>query len=137
VDPGVIQFAASLPPAMKVRGRQLKYLLRKVAARYLPREIVTRPKQGFGFPLGHWMRGDLRAFVSDRLRRSKLVDAGIFRHETVVRLLEEHMDGRVDHSYRLWLLLGLEIWYEIYIEGRAVGAIQADIIGSDSRPRVP
>jgi asparagine synthase (glutamine-hydrolysing) len=83
------------------------------------------------------MRGDLRAFVSDRLRRSKLVDAGIFRHETVVRLLEEHMDGRVDHSYRLWLLLGLEIWYEIYIEGRAVGAIQADIIGSDSRPRVP
>ena len=136
VDPGVIQFAASLPPAMKVRGHQLKYLLRKVAARYLPREIVTRPKQGFGFPLGHWMRGDLRALVSDRLRGSKLVDAGIFRHETVVRLLEEHMDGRVDHSYRLWLLLGLEIWYEIYVEGRAVGAVQADIIGSDSRPCV-
>lgn len=136
VDPGVIQFAASLPPAMKVRGRRLKYLLRKVAARYLPPEIVGRPKQGFAFPIGQWMRGDLRAFVSDRLRTSKLVDAGVFRHEAVTRLLEEHMDGRIDHSYRLWLLLGLEIWYEIYIEGRAVDAVQADIVGSDRQPGV-
>jgi asparagine synthase (glutamine-hydrolysing) len=137
VDPRVVEFAASLPPGMKVKGRRLKYLLRKVAARYLPADIVGRPKQGFGFPVGRWMRGELRDLVSDRLLKSKLVAAGIFRQETVAALVHEHMGGRVDHSYRLWLLLGLEIWHEIHVEGRSVDAVRADIIDGDSRPGVP
>lgn len=137
VDPRVVEFAASLPPGMKVKGRRLKYLLRKVAARYLPAEIVSRPKQGFGFPVGRWMRGELRELVSSRLLSAKLVDAGIFRQDTVAALVHEHMDGRVDHSYRLWLLLGLEIWHELHVEGRSVDAVRADIIGADGRPGVP
>jgi asparagine synthase (glutamine-hydrolysing) len=128
VDPRVIEFASSLPPEMKVRGRHLKYLLRQVAGRYLPPEIVRRPKQGFGFPVGTWMRRDLRSLVEHRLHDSRLVAAGIFRPGPIERLLSEHMSGRVDHSYRLWLLLGLEIWYEIYIEGRSVDSVQAGIV---------
>jgi asparagine synthase (glutamine-hydrolysing) len=94
----------------------------------LPAAIVRRPKQGFGFPVGTWMRQDLRRLVVERLRESRFVAAGIFRPEPIERLLSEHMNGRVDHSYRLWLLLGLEIWYEIYIEGRSVDAVKDDVL---------
>ncbi len=127
VDPRVVEFAASLPADMKLRGRKLKYLLRRVAARYLPPEIVRRPKQGFGFPVGLWMQRDMKALVEDRLGRSRLVASGIFRPEPIARLLREHMEGHVDHSYRLWLLLNLEIWHEIYIEGRSVNVVTDDI----------
>jgi asparagine synthase (glutamine-hydrolysing) len=128
VDPRVIEFASSLPPEMKIRGRRLKYLLRQVAGRYLSADIVCRPKQGFGFPVGTWMQRDLRRLVEHRLHNSRLVAAGVFRPTPIERLLNEHMSGRIDHSYRLWLLLGLEIWHEIYIEGRSVESVQADIL---------
>ena len=127
VDPRVVEFAASLPAEMKLKGRKLKYLLRKVAARYLPPEIVRRPKQGFGFPVGLWMQRDLRALVEDRLGNSRLVAAGVFRPEPLARIMREHLAGRVDHSYRLWLLLNLEIWHEIYIEQHSVEAATAGI----------
>ena len=124
VDPRVVEFAASLPTSLKLRGRKLKYLLRRVAARYLPAEIVRRPKQGFGFPVGLWMQRDLKALVEDRLGNSRLVAAGVFRPEPIARMMRDHMDGRVDHSYRLWVLLNLEIWHEIYVEGRSIDAVR-------------
>jgi len=127
VDPRVVEFAAALPARMKVRGRKLKYLLRRVARRYLPEEIVRRPKQGFGFPVGLWMRRDLSQLLCNRIRESRLVAAGVFRREPMERLLREHMAGQTDHSYRLWLLLNLEIWYDIHLGGSTVETAQAEI----------
>ncbi len=119
LDPRLMEFAASLPTDLKIRGRQLKYLLRKVAARYVPKDIVRLPKQGFGFPIGEWLRSELRATVESRLNDSKLVQQGTFRPQYIKQLMDEHMAGSQDHSYRLWLLLGLEVWYDLYIEGQA------------------
>lgn len=127
LDPRVIELAASLPPRMKIKGRKLKYLLRQVANRYLPHGVAGRPKQGFGFPIGTWMRHDLKRLVQDRLPRSSLVAAGVFRPAPIQSLVDEHMAGRVDHSYRLWLLLGLEIWHDIYIEGRTIESVREEI----------
>lgn len=127
VDPRVVEFAASLPTSFKIKGRQLKYLLRRVAARYVPDEVVRLPKQGFGFPLGQWIRHDLRETMQRRLRRSKLVDAGIFNRDYLIKLLDEHMAGQEDHSYRLWLLLGLEVWYDLYVEGGSVDSVLAEM----------
>jgi len=73
------------------------------------------------------MQRDLKALVEERLGNSRLVAAGVFRPEPIARLMREHMAGRVDHSYRLWLLLNLEIWHEVNIEGRSVEAVTADI----------
>ena len=126
VDPKVIEFAARLPTNMKIRRRQLKYLLRKVAARYIPAELVNLPKQGFGFPVGRWMQSDLRKLVTSRLANSRFVDAGIFRADYLQRLVQDHMSGKKDHSYRLWLLLSLEIWHDIYLEQRPVNSIISD-----------
>ena len=134
VDAGVVEFAASLPSEMKIKGRRLKYLLRKVAGRYLSADIISLPKQGFGFPVGAWMRRDLQPLVRKRLGNSRLVGAGIFRAEHVDRLVREHMEGKVDHSYRLWLLLGLEIWHENYIDGRSVADTQSDMLALADSP---
>jgi asparagine synthase (glutamine-hydrolysing) len=123
VDPRVIEFAAGLPADLKIKGRRLKYLLRKVAARYIPAEIVRLPKQGFGFPVGRWMQRDLRKLVTHRLENSQFVEDGIFRAEYLADIVREHMSGKRDHSYRLWLLLSLEIWHDIYLRREPVGAV--------------
>jgi hypothetical protein len=77
------------------------------------------------------MRRDLKALVESRLGDSRLVAHGVFRPEAIARLLEEHMGGRVDHSYRLWLLLNLEIWHEIYIDGRSPQLLREEIRALD------
>jgi asparagine synthase (glutamine-hydrolysing) len=123
VDPRLVEFAASLPVDLKIKSRTLKYLLRRVAARYVPREISRLPKQGFGFPIGKWMRDELRQPLKDRLACSRFVTEGIFNRSYVQRILDEHLSGTQDHSYRLWLLLGLEIWHELYLEGKNPDAV--------------
>jgi asparagine synthase (glutamine-hydrolysing) len=116
LDHRVAEFAASLPADLKLRGRTLKYVLRQVAKRYLPAELVNRPKQGFGFPLGSWMRAELRPLVKGLLGQSRFVQLGLFDGEFMREMMDEHMSGRQDHSFRLWTLLNLELWYRINFE---------------------
>jgi len=117
VDYKVVEFAASIPGAMKLKGRALKHILKRVAARYLPEELITRPKQGFSFPIGTWMRTDLRGFMDKLFRQSRFVERAIFNGAEVQRLWHEHANGHVDHNYRLWILLNLELWHRLYFEG--------------------
>jgi asparagine synthase (glutamine-hydrolysing) len=131
VDPRVIEFAASLPTNLKIRGTNLKYALRQVAAKYVPKDVVKLPKQGFGFPLGQWIRRDLAATMRKRLAESRFVAAGIFNPGYLEKILSEHLAGHQDHSYRLWLLLSLEIWYELYIEGKPVESVQSEMSAYD------
>ena len=119
MDHVLVEFAASLPASLKLRHMRLKYMLRKVGERYLPGEIVRARKQGFGFPLGPWMRsGQLSDFVQAVLGESALVKAGIFSAAAIGQLLGEHTGGRVDHNYRLWLLANMELWYRLNFEGQ-------------------
>ncbi|MFO7652565.1 MAG: asparagine synthase C-terminal domain-containing protein, partial [Candidatus Krumholzibacteriia bacterium] len=117
VDHRVVEFAAAIPARLKLKGRRLKHILRSVASRYLPPELIDRPKQGFSFPIGSWMRGDLRPCLEGLLGRSQLVASGVFDGAEVRRLLQEHTSGRADHSYRLWILLNLELWHSLYFAG--------------------
>ena len=112
---------------MKLRGSQLKYMLKKVAARYLPAELIERKKQGFTFPLALWMRTELRQFIRNLFDESRFVELGIFERAYIDQLIEQHIAGQVDHNYRLWLLINLEIWYRLNFEGRNVEDTRADI----------
>jgi asparagine synthase (glutamine-hydrolysing) len=117
LDHHLAEFAASLPAHLKMRGRTLKYLMRRAAAPYLPEEILKRPKQGFMFPLGYWMKGPLLPVIRHLLSRSTLVEEGIFRREPIERLVEEHVAHRADHHVRLWMILNVEVWYRMYVRG--------------------
>lgn len=120
MDHRVVEYAARIPAHLKVNGRRLKYILRKVSEKHIPQELVWLRKKGFGFPLGRWMRGDLSGFIRNLLRDSRFVEAGIFDGDYMDQLLDEHSSGKVDHNYRLWLLANLEIWYRLYFERNSV-----------------
>ena len=120
VDYKLVEFAARLPANLKLHGRELKYLLKKVAGRYLPQELINREKQGFSFPIARWLRGDLREYTRRLFRQSRFVELGIFDGDYMLRLHEEHLGGTIDHNYRLWILINLEIWYRLYFENNSV-----------------
>jgi asparagine synthase (glutamine-hydrolysing) len=116
LDHHVIEFAASLPEALKLRGRTTKYLLKKVLRKLLPAENLDRRKQGFGVPIGHWFRGEMQPFLRETLLSEKSLRRGLFKPEAVRRLVEEHATGQRDHAHRLWTLLMLELWFGRFID---------------------
>ncbi|NQT83760.1 asparagine synthase (glutamine-hydrolyzing) [bacterium] len=124
VDYKVVEFAAAIPSRFKLKGRRLKYILRRVASRYLSRELITRRKQGFGFPLAEWMRNELSGFVRGLMKESRFVELGIFQEETVRRILDEHIGGKRDHNFRIWILINLEFWYRLFFEGQSVDELR-------------
>jgi asparagine synthase (glutamine-hydrolysing) len=117
LDHRLAEFVATVPTSLKMRGKTLKYLLRRVAAPHLPEAILKRPKQGFMFPLGYWMKGPLLPVLRHLLATSVLIEEGIFRREPVERLVAEHVANRADHHARLWMILNVEVWYRMYVRG--------------------
>jgi asparagine synthase (glutamine-hydrolysing) len=105
LDPHVAELALALPTRMKVRGRQKKVLLRRAMEPLLPPEVVHGAKRGFSIPAAAWLRGDLEPFARDVLGQARLVD-----RDVALRLLDEHVARRDDHSRPLWGLLCLELW---------------------------
>ena len=117
LDHELVEFMAKVPANIKVQNNQPKHLMRKLAADYLPAPILNREKQGFMLPIAYWFRTDLFPLVSHTLENSHFVKDGWFRKETIQRLLSEHRSNRHDHHVRLWMLLNLELWHQLYIEG--------------------
>jgi asparagine synthase (glutamine-hydrolysing) len=117
LDHELVEFLAKVPADIKVQNSQPKHLMRKLAADYLPAPILQRQKQGFMLPIAYWFRTDLFPMVSQMLEQSHFVKAGWFKKENIQRLLDEHRIQRHDHHVRLWMLLTLEIWHQLYIEG--------------------
>jgi asparagine synthase (glutamine-hydrolysing) len=122
LDHLVVEFAATLPPSMKIAGGRRKHLLKELAFRLVPRELLDRPKQGFGVPIGHWFRGSLREAFGDILGSPVTRQRGYFDEAFVSRVLDEHLTGRRDHSLRLWQLLVFEMWHRQYVDAAAVAA---------------
>jgi asparagine synthase (glutamine-hydrolysing) len=111
VDPVVAQAAFSIDGSAKIRGRQGKVALKQAAERWLPREIVHRPKASFSVPLRAWVRNDLREVIRDVLVAGELVQSGMLRREALLRLVQDDQAGREDRSKQIWQLLTLELWY--------------------------
>ncbi|MER3431052.1 MAG: asparagine synthase (glutamine-hydrolyzing) [Blastocatellia bacterium] len=116
LDHKVIEFAASLPENLKLRGFETKRLLKKVAARLVPKEVVYRKKMGFGVPIGKWFRGELKDYLREVLLSEKSLRRGIVRPEAMAKFVTEHINGEKDHSHRLWTLLMLELWFDRFID---------------------
>jgi asparagine synthase (glutamine-hydrolysing) len=117
LDHELVEFLAKVPANIKVQNNQPKHLMRKLARDYLPPSILQREKQGFMFPIAYWFRTDLFPFISNALTNSHFVKEGWFKRERIEKLLTEHRTNRHDHHVRLWMLLNLEIWHQLYIEG--------------------
>lgn len=111
----VRDFAAHLPVDVKMSGGKLKGLLRESLAPYLPREILRKPKKGFGPPGSAWLRNGLAATMEAVLDRKRLRAQGVLDPEEVQRLMREHRQGAADHGRVLWALLGFQLWYDHHV----------------------
>lgn len=125
----LVEFASRIPTHLKLNGAKLKYILRRVASRYIHPSLITRKKQGFGFPLAYWMRDELREFLRQVVRESRFIENEIFNHDYVHNMIEEHIRGKRDHNFRIWIFMNLEIWYRIFIEQQTLGSIEEWISG--------
>jgi len=121
LDYRVVEFAAALPIKLKYRHGRGKWLLREAFGHLLPQEVFTRPKMGFGVPLAHWFRQELKPLAEDLLLAPTAQCHAFLRPEMIGRLWTEHQGRRVDHSYRLWALVMLEAWLREWMAGPAFG----------------
>jgi asparagine synthase (glutamine-hydrolysing) len=117
LDYRMVEFAASIPVNLKLRGRQLKHIFKRVAKDFLPPALLSRSKQGFSFPLAYWMKGRLGNLLQQLFLDSRLAEEGYFDRKYMLQLLQQHRQARIDHNYRLWILLNLELWWCLYIDG--------------------
>ncbi len=111
LDPEVVEFALSLPVEWRLGRRGGKRILKDWARDLLPGEVLTRPKMGFGVPVGRWFRNELRDVLTDRVRDPAGLCARVFRPAWLDALVESHVSGRADRAHPLWALLMLELWY--------------------------
>jgi asparagine synthase (glutamine-hydrolysing) len=122
LDHALVEFAWRLPFAMKVRGGETKWILRQLLYRHVPRELIERPKMGFGVPIGVWLRGPLREWAEALLEEGKLRDEGYFNPEPIRRMWAAHLNGRLNEQYRLWPILMFQSWLEAQVEGHGASA---------------
>lgn len=116
LDHHIIEFAAKLPFSYKMRGFQLKWLMKQMMKQRLPQDILSRPKWGFGAPISRWFRKELKDYVRNVLLDPVAGNRPYFRPGVVKRLLEEHQSGRYEHGFRIWTLLMFELWHRKFID---------------------
>jgi asparagine synthase (glutamine-hydrolysing) len=132
LDHPLVEFVARLPTALKLRLSGGKWLLRNTMADRLPRSVLRRRKQGFGVPLGQWLRGELRELVTELVLSPSARQREVVRPDAAQRICEEHWSGRRDRSVQIWLLLMLELWFREVLQRPAAGGEGAQVLEVDS-----
>ena len=112
LDHKVVEFAWSLPIALRIKGGQGKWPLRQVLYRYVPKELIERPKMGFSVPIGRWLRGPLREWAEELLAEQRLVSEGFFDPKPIRERWDQHLSGRFDWQYHLWDVLMFQAWLD-------------------------
>jgi asparagine synthase (glutamine-hydrolysing) len=112
LDKEIVKFALTLPEEYKIKAEVGKSVLRDVLYKYVPKDMIERPKMGFGVPLAEWMRGELRVWCEDLLNEKKLNDDGFFNSKLIREKWNEHLKGDVDWHHELWNVLIFQAWLE-------------------------
>jgi asparagine synthase (glutamine-hydrolysing) len=123
LDHVLMEWAMTIPEHVKMAGGVTKALFKKAMEPYLPRELLYRPKMGFGCPVDHWLRAELKDMAYDVLLSNSATQRNIFRKDYIKQLLDEHISGRNNHHTRLWALLMLELWFRVWVDQPAEAAV--------------
>lgn len=119
-DHKLVEFSASIPYQLKIKGLNPKYLLKKSFKNLLPESILRRKKQGFMVPLGLWFQKELKDYVLDVLSETNIKRRGYFRYDYIRWILNQHYQGKQNFSDHIWALIVLEIWHQIFIDRKIV-----------------
>jgi len=110
-----MSWAATIPEDQRFNGDEPKGLLKTAMEPFLPRDLLYRPKMGFAVPIDLWLRGEIKGFARDTLLGRAARERGLFRQEEVESMLDRHARGE-NLAPRLWALLMLELWFEMWID---------------------
>ena len=133
LDDHVVDYVAALPGHFKVRGWQTKAVLRSAVADLIPPAILTRPKMGFPVPFGRWLRGAFSSMVDEFVLGHRALARGLFNPDAIKQLTAEHRSGARAHGDRLWLLVNLEMWQRIFVDGEQPGEVMRAVLQPQSR----
>ena len=134
LDHKLVEYAATLPAYLKLKGSTGKYLLREAMKNVLPRQIINRSKKGFPVPTESWLRGDLKDFVHDTLLASDAACRGYMNPRVIEKIVSEHEKGTENRRQELWTLLTFEIWHRLFID-RHTSAYTTRGSGHDRKPQ--
>ena len=112
LDHRIIEFVSQLPSQLKYKDGDKKYLLKQITHKYLPKELMQRPKMGFGVPIAQWFKAELKDYFLIYLDENRLKKEGLLNAKEVVRLRDEYLNGKNNNVQRLWFILMFEMWYE-------------------------
>jgi asparagine synthase (glutamine-hydrolysing) len=118
LDHKLAEFCATIPSKLKVKGTDRRYIQVQLAKKYLPPQIIKRKKQGFNSPLPYILADEFKLLFKIFLNDSSLARDGYLNQSAINKLLSEHINKKVDHGNRLWLLCNSEIWYRMFIENQ-------------------
>lgn len=118
VDHKLLEFCATIPPEMKLKWFQKKYLLKKATRNLLPKEVINHRKQGFVGPMAQWLKNDLKSYTKETLSEKNLKRHDLLNYKTIQRILDQHFSGKEIHDTLIWSLLVFQKWYDFYIENR-------------------
>jgi asparagine synthase (glutamine-hydrolysing) len=118
LDYRLAELACSIPGSLKIRQGKLKYILRRVAARYVPQEILDRPKEGFVLPKNTWLREGMSGLLDDVLSPERLSIHGYFNYEYIASLIGSFRKGDDALTFKIWTLLVFQLWYEEHLSGK-------------------
>lgn len=129
LDHRIVEFAARVPTRWKSSDREGKLLLRELLYRHVPRHLVDRPKQGFGVPIGHWLRGPLREWATALLQSSKLTDDNLLDWARIERKWQQHIQGTHNWGKLLWNVLMFLAWKERHLKSNYASASGTEVVG--------
>jgi asparagine synthase (glutamine-hydrolysing) len=112
----LVELAARMPASLKLHGLKRKYILKRVAERLLPKDVVWRRKAGFGAPIRSWLRGPLRPMIDDLLSEETIKRRGLFNPQEIRRIIAANLSGREDYNLQVFQLLTLELWQRTFID---------------------
>ena len=112
LDHRVVEFAWKLPLSLKIKNGQGKWILRQILYKYVPKQLIERPKMGFGVPIDMWLRGPLREWAESLLNKDRLLREGFFNPDPILNLWNEHLSGRRNWQHQLWNVLMFQAWLE-------------------------
>jgi len=117
LDYEMLELTAKIPFNLKLKGlNNKKYILKETLRGLVPDEVMFRPKMGFGIPIDVWFRGKLKDFAYDTLLSEKAINRGLFKKEAIKDILDEHVNTQINHAYRIWALITLELWFQEYFD---------------------
>lgn len=116
LDNELVDFSTHIPHQLKIKGNTTKYLLKKLMEKYLPNEVIYRPKTGFGAPVRKWVTEDLDARIQEYLSHESIIKRGIFNPKRVQKLIDQNKTGQIDASHSVWALLAIESWMRQFVD---------------------